>query len=978
MIRRPPRSTLFPYTTLFRSGKKVCGVINLYLKEGHRCDEKEERFLCAASNVLAGIIERKQAEEKLRQQQENLEAMFDAAPVGMLLVDENMIAKRTNDIICQMAHKEYSQIVNKRGGAALGCINSTYDGRGCRYSSACAECSFRKTIESVLDSGQSVHGVEMQITLKIDDKEITPWVRISAEPLMIDDCKHVIIAVDDITERKLVEQERHSGLNRGQRQQSAAVKLVTNESVVAGDLKGATRAITEVASEALEVERTSVWLLSKDRRELRCVDLFERTPKTHSEDIVLCADSYLHYFEALKTGRAIDAHDCRTDPRTIEFTDGHLVPLGITSMLDVAIRVSGEVVGVVCHEHVGIQRTWMADEITFVGEIADQVARTLMNAERKKAEEQLKQEKAKTDLVNKRLEVSIERANLMAKEAMLASQAKSSFLANMSHEIRTPMNGIMSMIDLVLDEKLSDKIHDYLTAAKSSSESLLTVINDILDISKIEAGKLDTEIVDCSVKRMLYDIDALIRPQATEKGLEFNIILNTPVPEQIRTDPTRLRQCLINLIGNAVKFTDTGHVHIYPSSENQQGKPFIRFDVVDTGIGISADKQKLIFDMFTQADDSTTRKFGGTGLGLAITKKLAEMLDGTVLVASKEGEGSTFSLVIPTGVAVESQHLITKLDMSGQTQTASPAETIKAKIKFTGKVLVVEDDPTNQKGVLAMLEKVGLQTEVANDGNEALQKATDQSYDLILMDIQMPNLNGYQATKALRKKGSTTPIVALTAYAMKGDAEKCIKAGCDDYLPKPINREKLFETIGKYLTSTDDSLNNKVDATKSEGGKANRLDGVQALSDVMLENESVLEALESRNSNKIIDWTDLMARFDNEEFIEEIIESFFVDNPARIEAMTEAVKIGKADAVQSYAHALKGSAATIGATSLSEAAHRLQLAAKQEDPETSEEFLVDVQAEFEKLKSFLSQPDWIQIAKQQDSRQQQIEQLQGK
>jgi CheY-like chemotaxis protein len=298
---------------------------------------------------------------------------------------------------------------------------------------------------------------------------------------------------------------------------------------------------------------------------------------------------------------------------------------------------------------------------------------------------------------------------------------------------------------------------------------------------------------------VLNTVESIVHPAAKGKGVEFLIQEGKDVPAYMKCDGHRLSQCLINLANNAVKFTAEGHVYLKVRLDYHNGEPFVRFDVEDTGIGVAPDVQGRIFESFVQADGKTNRKYGGTGLGLTITKKLVEMMGGRVELDSELGKGSTFSIVLPAGVDVSNE---TVLDMRRVEEESRHAKKkVEESQRFSGKVLVADDVRTNQLLAKALLEKLGLEVTIVSDGAEAVEAAKDGTYDLIMMDIQMPNMDGYQATHVLKdKKGVSTPIIALTANAMEGDEAKCLAEGCDGYLSKPIAPAKLNEILRRYLT----------------------------------------------------------------------------------------------------------------------------------------------------------------------------------
>ncbi|MBN1437209.1 MAG: PAS domain S-box protein [Sedimentisphaerales bacterium] len=417
--------------------------------------------------------------------------------------------------------------------------------------------------------------------------------------------------------------------------------------------------------------------------------------------------------------------------------------------------------------------------------------------DRKEFENELKHAKDEVEQINVNLNEAIACSTQMAREANIANRAKSEFLANMSHEIRTPMNAIIGFSDLLSQEDLSPEHAQYVNMIITSSKNLLTIIDDILDFSKIEAGKLDIEKIECSLEELLGNVSLMLKSKATEKGLDFEVRYKTTFPAFIHTDPTRVYQCLTNLIGNAIKFTDEGHVYVTVSLEEIEGNPHIRFDVEDSGIGIPVDKQDLIFESFSQADGSTTRTFGGTGLGLTITKKLAELLGGSISVESEVGKGSVFSLWVPAGIDVESQAMLGESKVEEHRQKSNNNK----KKGYSGNILVAEDSVSNQKLIEILLKRLGLKVTLVDNGQQAVDTATAEMFDIIFMDMQMPVMNGYDAVGALRGKGFTVPIIALTANAMREDRDRCLEAGCDEHLPKPVDSKKIAVILEKYLVS---------------------------------------------------------------------------------------------------------------------------------------------------------------------------------
>lgn len=392
--------------------------------------------------------------------------------------------------------------------------------------------------------------------------------------------------------------------------------------------------------------------------------------------------------------------------------------------------------------------------------------------------------------------ITHEQLNLLKIRAEQSEKYEQQFLANMSHEIRTPMNAVLGMTNLLLDSKVDSKQERYLSAIKTSSQNLLIIINDILDLSKLEAGKMEIEQIPFKISDVIGNVSDVNKYKAEEKGLKFEVNISPKVPLVVKGDPTRLNQILTNLCSNAIKFTDTGKITV--DVEKQSGSEYIKFTVTDTGIGIPEDKQHLLFGNFKQVDSSTFRKYGGTGLGLSISKTLVELQGGTVEVNSVLGKGSEFSVSVPYPAGdiseVQSSNKEDKIDYSGLTGI---------------RILIAEDNEYNQIVVNDTLESLipNVKITLADNGLIAVEEFSKSEFDLILMDAQMPEMDGLDATRAIRKLEVNTsnkiPIIALTASVHKADIERCFEAGMNSFVPKPFTRSELLDTLAKYYQNTN-------------------------------------------------------------------------------------------------------------------------------------------------------------------------------
>ncbi len=775
--------------------------------------------------------------KSLESSEAKLSAVFESTPTLLILVDRERRVQSVNRT-CEIATGQTAdQMIGRRGGEALRCLNSLDDPRGCGSGTNCPTCSIRLAVAHTLETGESRKGVRASVRMMTVSGDEDVHLLVSTTAVDLADERLVLVSMEDITsliraEEALVGSEKRY---RTLAESSAVGIWQVNSDGQTVYLNPAMRAMLELDPDEIiqdlafsnfftpeSQQRTAeefarradgqsgiyevdlIGARGTRKRIMVCGGplfgadgqfsgvigtLVDITPQRRAEAV---RDRFFELSEDLIFISNLDGTPQKVNPAGLRAMGLKPEDLPGPSMFEFVHPDDAENVRDAMER---LRRGESHNQLEFRARVADGSFHWFSFSASPYLEEGLAYGIGR-DITARKL--ASEELHLAKEAAEEANRVKSEFLANVSHEIRTPLNGVIGMTGLLMETQLDARQREYASTAHSSAQTLLSLVNDVLDLSKLEAGRMELEVLKFDPRKVVAGVVDLLSFQAREKGIELACDVDADTPPFLLGDPARLHHILVNLAGNAVKFTDRGHVHIAIRIENMTcSSAGLLFEVHDTGIGIPPDRHASLFQPFTQVDAQTTRRFGGTGLGLSIARHLVEIMGGEIGVESAPGSGSRFWFRLNLQLG----------DRTDPGRGSADASLPMLALRVNGdspKVLLVEDNRVNQRVLLAQLEKLGCRADLVTNGRDCVQQLENSpDYDLVLMDCHMPEMDGYEAARAIRQSSllcRDVPIIAVTASAMYGDRNKCIEAGMDDYLTKPISVIKMAEMLSHWLT----------------------------------------------------------------------------------------------------------------------------------------------------------------------------------